>query len=354
MGNYSRNTYDPSKGYASVRLQQGVPLVDADWNEAADVLRNELYSAVQLVLPDGFPKANPVLRMFSAGTANDLITAAGPFPLGGRLAILPSTTNIFVPVTFYSQQRWTDPAAAAHDGVAVIPPLTTPTAARTDTIYADVWEQEINSVDDPNLINPAIGVETCVRLRRTVAIRVAEGAAAPPAAPAGHVYLPVAQMNRTANIDVISAAMITDLRVIYATAYGQQTLQLFPNLRPVSTLTAWTPSVSDSYSPSGSTYAYGILDLPLPDRARGVSVSVQGNFSGAGNLYVYLWQIGSTDATTLSTPSFTATAAGAFYVNAMPAASYVVDRTQFAFGLAVYAVSSSQVTVNPIQLNYTL
>ena len=29
MGNFSRNTFDPAKRYTAVRLQQGVPLVDA-------------------------------------------------------------------------------------------------------------------------------------------------------------------------------------------------------------------------------------------------------------------------------------------------------------------------------------
>ena len=33
MGNFSRNTFDPVKDYVAVRLQQGVPILDADWNE---------------------------------------------------------------------------------------------------------------------------------------------------------------------------------------------------------------------------------------------------------------------------------------------------------------------------------
>jgi hypothetical protein len=45
MGNFSRDTFDPSKQYTGVRLQQGVPLVDADWNELNDVIRQELYES---------------------------------------------------------------------------------------------------------------------------------------------------------------------------------------------------------------------------------------------------------------------------------------------------------------------
>ena len=42
MGNFSRDTFDPAKAYVGVRLQQGVPVLDADWNELNDVIRQEL------------------------------------------------------------------------------------------------------------------------------------------------------------------------------------------------------------------------------------------------------------------------------------------------------------------------
>jgi hypothetical protein len=37
MGNFSRDTFDKLKHYVGVRLQQGVPIVDADWNELEDI-----------------------------------------------------------------------------------------------------------------------------------------------------------------------------------------------------------------------------------------------------------------------------------------------------------------------------
>ena len=53
MGNFSRNTFDPVKDYVAVRLQQGVPILDADWNELNDVTRHELYDAFSLTFTDG-------------------------------------------------------------------------------------------------------------------------------------------------------------------------------------------------------------------------------------------------------------------------------------------------------------
>lgn len=356
MGNYSRNTYDPTKGYTSVRLQQGVPLVDADWNEAADVLRNELYATTQLVLPDGFPQGSNVLRMFALTDPNDLVTSAGSFPFGGRLATLPQTAAFFIPITVYSQQRWANAALAAHDGVAVIPPLTTPAAARADLVYADIWEQEIGSGDDPNLINPVIGVETCVRLKRTVAIRVAEGSTTLPAAPTGHSFLLVAQLARTAGAATITDTMITDVRQVYASAYGQRTVYMHPDLRPFSAaVAAWYNVVPYSYLPSGAGSANGYLSLPLPDRARNVSINISGDCFGTGNVYADFWQIGSGGAATiLANPSYNATASGTFALNAIPVSGYVVDRTRWSYLLQIYALSTSIIDIYPIQLNFTL
>lgn len=67
MGDYSR---DPrarlddavAKHYVGVRLQQGVPLLDADWNELEDLRRHELASLVRRFFGDGVPAGNDGFR----------------------------------------------------------------------------------------------------------------------------------------------------------------------------------------------------------------------------------------------------------------------------------------------------
>ena len=46
---FSRNTFDKLKHYVGVRLQQGVPIVDADWNELEDIRKYELGNVYQVV-----------------------------------------------------------------------------------------------------------------------------------------------------------------------------------------------------------------------------------------------------------------------------------------------------------------
>ena len=48
MGDFSRTTIDRLKHYVSVRLQQGVPLLDADWNEQDDIRRYELQACPEI------------------------------------------------------------------------------------------------------------------------------------------------------------------------------------------------------------------------------------------------------------------------------------------------------------------
>ena len=122
MGNFSRNTFDPLKDYVAVRLQQGVPVLDADWNELNDVTRQELYDAFSLTFTDGIQPHGFDLEVGCRPEPNDFSILAGAALIQGRPVRVRKNLR-------YSTQPWTDPKRAARDGVAVIPPLTTPTGA---------------------------------------------------------------------------------------------------------------------------------------------------------------------------------------------------------------------------------
>jgi hypothetical protein len=63
MANISRNTFEKLKHYVSVRLQQGVPLLDADWNEMEDIRRFELQAFLKWFVGDGVPAGNDGFRI---------------------------------------------------------------------------------------------------------------------------------------------------------------------------------------------------------------------------------------------------------------------------------------------------
>ena len=199
MGENSRDTFNELKNYVSVRLQEAVPLVDADWNEMNDIIRHELYNSLSGVFADG------IIEGFELGESkdsnnvikpNDFVVHSGKALLKGRYSAL--------------QQ---DIAYAGQPGSVA---LQTPGQDRTDLVYLDVFEREVTSREDPNLINNAIGIETCVRMKREVVIRVQEGSMQVPApVPDGHIYFPLAMLHRKANQDTITKDQFEDRPVFH-------------------------------------------------------------------------------------------------------------------------------------------
>ncbi|MEZ4727627.1 MAG: hypothetical protein R3E79_10890 [Caldilineaceae bacterium] len=340
MPNISPNTYNEMKRFISVRLQQGVPLLDADWNEMEDIRRFELQAFLKWFVGDGVPAGNDGFRIqpltnivFSVtapgvtfkvkasdaaaelGLATETATShlAGtthePFDLrdtklaieftlkAARLsatvqafeitfdsasfhdiaaatasevadainqAISTELTKLNSAVSFASVANGNDFVIGGGDGtpagagrclvegwdvlnkddqryqaqklynnstlatawnVDVLPPLTPPDGERTDLIYLDVWERVVDAEEDPDLVNPAIGIETCVRLKREWVVRVLEDCPQrkvpvywPPQQKergirkSGHVYYALAQLQRKAQQTLIEPSMITDLR----------------------------------------------------------------------------------------------------------------------------------------------
>jgi hypothetical protein len=86
MGNFSR---DPqvrlddaiSKQYVGVRMQQGVPLLDADWNELEDLRRVEFENLGRLVIGDGVPLGSngfQIVPLANGGVNTVVLTANMP------------------------------------------------------------------------------------------------------------------------------------------------------------------------------------------------------------------------------------------------------------------------------------
>jgi hypothetical protein len=299
MGNFSRNTFDPVKNYVGVRLQQGVPVLDADWNELNDVARQELYDTFSLTFTDGIQPGGFDFEVGFSEQPNDFKVLAGAALIQGRAVRVHKNLR-------YSTQPWTDPRRAARDGVAVIPPLTTPPGPpegappRIDIVYLDVWDREVGSDEDASLINPAIGVETCVRLKREAAVRVAEGTTTLPAAPAGHAFLPLALLRRPRNQALITN--FENIRPFFHSPQGMGVVSFFPGFLPIHSSPLATEAALPEWrltiSPTGPNQAIpkfravkrqneacsGILPLSLPHRARLRSFSISGDISAVGGV----------------------------------------------------------------------
>lgn len=296
MGNFSRDTFDPTKNYVGVRLQQGVPLVDADWNELNDIRRHELYDGMNLALPDGMSPGSAVLSVFPdpKNSENGIGSWPGSGLIHGRpLHVNANDTFYFlgfpIPYFSYNTQPWRDPARATQDGVDVIPDLTTPAADRTDIVFIDVWEREVDSDEDSNLINPAIGIETSIRTKREAALRVEEGTDTLPSAPQGHYFMPLALLNRVAGDPKIQSEQVVDIRPFLHATQGVREVSFMPAFQPLyfsGDLPRWklftgygTKKIAAGNNGDMVGPIIGILPLYFPDGARLSHLIIAGNLN---------------------------------------------------------------------------
>jgi len=231
MANYSRDSFLATKNtlgellglvaagapgarnYIGVRLQQAVPMVDADWNEEADIRRREMELILVRAIGNGVPAASDGFRISSAGLPNDFTIGAGIVFVNGWVVYNRAAVNYDV-----------QPFANGAGVVPPLPPIQPATQAHTELVYLDAWENEVNSQADGNMMDLRIGVETCVRLERAWVVRVVPIAAnANPRDPAtipnqqpGHRYYALATVNRPVGSQ-IGDGMIADLRRLQLT-----------------------------------------------------------------------------------------------------------------------------------------
>ncbi|QQM44571.1 hypothetical protein [Streptomyces liliifuscus] len=361
MGNFSRNTFRPEKSYVGVRLQQGVPLVDADWNEQNDVIRQEVYDGLAAVGRDGVARlpgsADHSFRLWPTNTANNFFFLAGPAIVAGRpVRIQPRWLD-------YGSQPWTDPAKAAKDGVAVLPALTTPAAARSDLVYLDVWEREVGQAEDGEIVNPVIGVETAVRLKREFTVRVVEGGTALPGAPGGHFFTPLGVLNRAAGGAVIQVGEIEERRPFLDVGPATRYMSLSPVFPAITGNPAWEVGSSGpklfARKPAGVS-AVGILPLRLPQRARLGTLAYQAVVpSGSGSLLILLGRSSLDPADTTSlylTGDSIGTSANTPIRRSMTVAreqnAHLVDNTAYSYHLYAWGGGTGELQLHGLLLDF--
>jgi hypothetical protein len=152
-GDFSRESFDPSRQIYRVLMQQGRVQLDADWNEQAATVLHRIETIVRDTFgPFGGPEDHCGFTLFSDGDDGD-----GDFEIGaGRYYVDGLLVENLRPQRF---------GARLERGHPYI-------------IYLDVWEEFISPQQDAALIDPALdGLDTTARTRlewRVRAHRVTE------------------------------------------------------------------------------------------------------------------------------------------------------------------------------------
>lgn len=154
-GDFTRSTFDPSKGYSSVRMQQGRVQLDADWNEQVDIgdrLRQEGFT--DIIGATGAPVEGGGFQVCVDDPDTKLAVTRGRIWADGILCETPKPDSPTDTWLFLDKQR------GGFDY---------PNEAGTYLIYLDVWQQHITALEDPSLREDALGGADTTTRTRTVA-----------------------------------------------------------------------------------------------------------------------------------------------------------------------------------------
>ncbi len=173
-GDYTRLTFDPRRDRAMVLEQQGRVHLDADFNELVAILERRLRV-------ETYDFAGPAVVPASEPDSFKIVLQGGVFSVErGRIyvdGLLAENHGAgddgYEPVWGEAIGSETTPLdlqpylGSADTGTALLKQLKT----GQQLVYLDVWRRELTAVEDPSIVEPALGVDTCTRVQTVWQIR---------------------------------------------------------------------------------------------------------------------------------------------------------------------------------------
>ncbi|HEV3408448.1 MAG TPA: DUF6519 domain-containing protein [Gaiellaceae bacterium] len=177
----SRARFDPLRHFSSVVLQQGRLLLDADFNEYVALLDRRLRAETSDLTSFGPDPDQAGVAWVPRQTPNAFrVTASGgELAIGrGRMYVdgLVAENHGGAPFGF-------DPLLSERTRTADTPYDEQPYWPTPDPLpsggphlaYLDVWQREVTHLEDPELVDVAVGVDTSARLQTVWQVRVLPG-----------------------------------------------------------------------------------------------------------------------------------------------------------------------------------
>jgi hypothetical protein len=165
----SRQRFNPLKDFSGVLMQQGRVQLDSDWNDFVEILdrRSRVGTAdiigrcvVPRETPDGFK-----ITVSSAG----LSIGPGRIYVDGLLAENHGEApSVFDPML--GELRGSNPVLYTKQPYLPVPAMLPTTG--THLVYVDVWEREVTFIEEPDLVEKAVGVDTTARVQTVWQVKV--------------------------------------------------------------------------------------------------------------------------------------------------------------------------------------
>jgi hypothetical protein len=177
----SRYTFNPFNSYSSVVLPQGRVQLDADWNEfLAEIARRIQAGTLDTMGRAVYPVTTPNAFYISGSSAPYVVNIGqGRIYIDGILAENHGPTPGVWDPALAELSGAPQPAPTSITGTPNIPftsqpyfpGATAPTAAGSYLFYIDVWTREVTWLEDPSIVDPAVGIDTSGRLQTVWQVR---------------------------------------------------------------------------------------------------------------------------------------------------------------------------------------
>ena len=187
----SRFTFKPRKDYSGVVMQQGRVQLDSDWNEwLAELSRRTQAGTLDILGRAVYPATTPFafqITASSSGGTNTLKIGPGRLYVDGLLAENhgdPATVQWDTALAEMSNTPQPPPGSATgaidFTNQPYMPPGTAlPPGSGPFLAYLDVWVRPVDYLNDPDLIDKAVGVDSTGRLQTVWQVRLFDLANSP-------------------------------------------------------------------------------------------------------------------------------------------------------------------------------
>ncbi|HEV7588192.1 MAG TPA: DUF6519 domain-containing protein [Longimicrobium sp.] len=165
----SRFRFAPERDYLGVVMQQGRVQLDSDWNEQGEQLARRLQAGtLDAVGRAGVPRQTPDgFRITAAG--GGLRIGPGRIYVDGLLAENHGGGNPEWDAAL-AELRGAGPVDYARQPYYPVPRALP--AGGPHLVYLDVWRREVTHLQDPSLVEPAVGVDTTGRMQTVWQVKV--------------------------------------------------------------------------------------------------------------------------------------------------------------------------------------
>ena len=170
-GDFSRSTFDPTRHYSGVRMQQGRVQLDADWNEQADLARHRVeVEALDTLGHCGGPLNDAAFGVVAFGGPADgqVEPSVAAAPTAGDVILTPGryyVDGILCQSERHVRYGWQPdlPAPWANPPVGL-----TLAQAGFHLLYLDVWDRHLTALEHPRIRETALGGPDTATRTRTV------------------------------------------------------------------------------------------------------------------------------------------------------------------------------------------